>query len=127
LRLLLDTHALIWWFAGDERLSASARRAIEENADVFVSAATAWELTTKYRLGKLPNVASIVRDLAAAVADQGFRELPINLRHGDVAGSLPGPHRDPFDRMLIAQAIVESLVLVTNESVFATYGVALLW
>jgi PIN domain nuclease of toxin-antitoxin system len=127
MRLLFDTHALIWWFAGDERLSSAARKAIDESADVFVSAASAWEITTKHRLGKLPGVVAIVGDIAAATAGEGFRELPISLRHGQVAGSLPGPHRDPFDRMLIAQAISENLVLVSNEKAFRTYGATLLW
>jgi len=127
-RLLLDTHAFLWWLAGDEALSVPARTAIaDEGNDVFVSAASAWEITTKHRLGKLPGVASIVADLDGAVAGQGFIALPISLRHAQTGGALPGPHRDPFDRMLIAQAMVETLVLVSNEQVFDIYGVARLW
>lgn len=128
MRLLLDTHAFLWWLAGDEALSVPARTAIaDEGNDVFVSAASAWEITTKHRLGKLPGVASIVADLDGAVAGQGFIALPISLRHAQTGGALPGPHRDPFDRMLIAQAMVETLVLVSNEQVFDIYGVARLW
>jgi len=85
------------------------------------------ETATKHRIGKLPKIASIVTDLDQAAADQGFVGLPISVRHGQVAGSLPGPHRDPFDRMLIAQAMLEKLVLVSNEHVFDAYGVARLW
>jgi PIN domain nuclease of toxin-antitoxin system len=125
---LLDTHALIWWLAGGEALSAKARAAIgDEDNGVFVSAASAWELTTKHRLGKLPGVSAIVGELGAVVVRQGFAELPISLRHGEVAGSLPGPHRDPFDRMLIAQAMLETMTLVSNEESFDVYGVSRLW
>lgn len=128
MRLLLDTHAFLWWLAGDEALSVAARRAIaNEGNDVFVSAASAWEITTKHRLGKLPGVAAIVADLDAAIVDQSFIGLPISVRHGQVGGALPGPHRDPFDRMLIAQAIVDNLVLVSNEQSFDAYGVGRLW
>ncbi len=125
---MLDTHALLWWLAGNESLSLAARTAISnEGNSVFVSAATTWEIATKHRIGKLPGVATIVTDLEGAIADQGFMEMPIGLRHGQVAGSLPGPHSDPFDRMLIAQAILEQLVLVSNEVPFDAYGVSRLW
>jgi PIN domain nuclease of toxin-antitoxin system len=127
-QLLLDTHAFLWWLAGDDTLSAAARAAIsDEGNGIFVSAASAWEITTKHRIGKLPDVAAIVADLDGAVADQGFTGLPISLHHGQVAGALPGPHRDPFDRMLIAQAMLENLVIVSNEQSFDAYGVRRLW
>jgi PIN domain nuclease of toxin-antitoxin system len=127
-QLLLDTPALLWWLAGDNTLSAPARAAIadEDNA-VFVSAASLWEITTKYSLGKLPGLTALVQDVSGAVASQGFLGLPISLRHGQLAGSLPGPHRDPFDRMLIAQAILDNLVLVSDERPFDAYGIARLW
>ncbi|HEY3778162.1 MAG TPA: type II toxin-antitoxin system VapC family toxin [Rhizomicrobium sp.] len=128
MQLLLDTHALLWWLAGDATLSAAARKAIsDEGNGIFVSAASAWEIATKHRLGKLPGAAAIVADIDGAIADQGFAALPINVRHAQAAGTLPGPHRDPFDRMLIAQAMIERLVLVTNEHTFDSYGVARLW
>ena len=128
MQLLLDTHAFLWWLAGDIALSGAARTAIaDEQNSVFVSAASAWEITTKHRLGKLPHAAAIVADLDGAIRDQSFAALPITVRHGQTAGALAGPHRDPFDRMLIAQAMIETLVLVTNEQVFDTYGVARLW
>lgn len=128
MRLLLDTHAFLWWLAGDEALSIAARTAIaDENNDVFVSAASAWEISTKHRLGKLPGVAAIVAALDATIADQSFIALPISVLHGQTGGALPGPHRDPFDRMLIAQALVDRLVLVSNQQIFDAYGVARLW
>jgi PIN domain nuclease of toxin-antitoxin system len=128
MQLLLDTHTFLWWLAGDEALSAAARTAIAgEGNTIFVSAASAWEIAAKHRIGKLPNVAAIVTDLDQEAVDQGFVGLPISLRHAQVAASLPGPHRDPFDRMLIAQAMLEKLVIVSNEQPFDAYGVARLW
>ena len=128
MQLLLDTHALLWWLAGDDALSAAAKSATEdEGNNVFVSAASVWEIATKHRIGKLHGVDAVVADLEMAVADQGFVGLPIGLRHGQVAGALPGPHRDPFDRVLIAQAMLENLVLVSNERPFDAYGVRRLW
>ncbi len=128
MRLLLDTHAFLWWLAGDNALSAAARKAIgDENNTIYVSAASAWEIATKYRIGKLPGVASIVGNLGGTIADQGFADLPISLQHGQVAGTLPGTHRDPFDRILVAQALLEKLTLVSNEQPFDAYGVSRLW
>jgi PIN domain nuclease of toxin-antitoxin system len=127
-QLLLDTHAFLWWLAGDDALSAVAKSAMEnEGNSIFVSAASAWEIATKHRIGKLRGVEAVVADLEKAIVDQGFVGLPISLRHGQVAGALPGPHRDPFDRMLIAQAMLENLVLVSNEEPFDAYGVGRLW
>jgi PIN domain nuclease of toxin-antitoxin system len=127
-RLLLDTHALLWWLDGDALLSPAARKAIaDEENEVLVSAASAWEITTKHRLGKLPGAATVAADVAGAVASQGFASLAITLTHGQKAGALPGPHRDPFDRMLIAQAMLDELLLVSNEIVFDAYGTQRLW
>lgn len=128
MRLLLDTHALLWWLAGDAALSPAARAAIaEETNAVFVSAVSLWEITTKHRLGKLALSAALLSDLPGVVTDQGFLGLPISLRHAQRAGDLPGPHRDPFDRMLVAQAILDDLVLVSNERPFDAYGAVRLW
>ena len=128
MRLLLDTHALIWWLLGDPGLSRNARAGIADNDNaVFISAVSAWEISTKYRIGKLPAAAIFAADVAGAAESQGFDELPINLHHGQLAGSLPGPHRDPFDRMLAAQALLADLVLVSNETMFDRYGVRRLW
>jgi PIN domain nuclease of toxin-antitoxin system len=127
-RLLLDTHSFLWWLAGEESLSPLARAAIADDAtDVFVSAASAWEIATKYRIGKLPGAAAIVADIDGVITAQGLAPLPVAVRHAIAAGSLPGPHRDPFDRMLIAQAMCEDMVLVSNETPFDAYGVKRLW
>ena len=128
MRLLLDTHALIWWLAGDPSLSANAKAAILDSGnEIFVSAASAWEIATKFRIGKLLGAGALAMNVAGVLASQGFLELPITVQHGQAAGSLPGPHRDPFDRMLIAQAILGDLVLVSNEAAFNGYGVRRLW
>ncbi|MGO9999351.1 MAG: type II toxin-antitoxin system VapC family toxin [Acetobacteraceae bacterium] len=125
---MLDTHAFLWWVAGDTALSSTAHSAIaDEGNAVFASAASAWEIATKFRIGKLPGVAAIAADLAAILDTQGFVALPISFVHGQLAGALPGPLRDPFDRMLIAQAMHEDMVLVSNEVSFSAYGVRRLW
>ncbi len=128
MRILLDTHAFIWWMAGNLRLVERARRAVaaEEN-EVLVSAATAWEVATKHRLGRLPEADVLAEDLRAAIASQGFEELPVSIADSERAGRLAGSHRDPFDRMLIAQALAHDLVLVSNERAFDRYGVRRLW
>ncbi len=92
-----------------------------------MSGATAWEITTKHRLGKLPEAAAVALDVLATIESQRFVPLAISVRHGQIAGSLPGPHSDPFDRMLMAQAMIEDLTLVSNEKAFDTYGVKRLW
>jgi len=127
-RLLLDTHALLWWLAGDKQLSATARWAIEDEENpVYVSAASAWEVATKHRIGKLPTVGPLARDFAAEITRQGFLELPISLPDGHQAGSLAADHKDPFDRMLIAQSKAHGLALISNEEIFDAYGVIRLW
>jgi len=126
-RLLLDTHALLWWLVGDERLPIRAREVIEASPDVYVSAASAWEVATRVRIGKLPDAANLVYDFSGHLASQGFRGLDVSVEHGQRAGLLPDPHKDPFDRMLIAQAQAENLVLVSNEEAFDQYGVIRLW
>ncbi|MCY3970191.1 MAG: type II toxin-antitoxin system VapC family toxin [Acidobacteria bacterium] len=128
MRLLLDTHAFLWWLAGSRRLSRSARQAIEDEAnDVLVSAASAWEITTKHRLGKLPEADHVALDVAATIASQSFEELPISVDDAGRAGRLPGPHRDPFDRVLVAQALARDLVVVSTDPVFDGYAVSRLW
>jgi PIN domain nuclease of toxin-antitoxin system len=94
---------------------------------VLVSAASAWEITTKHRSGKLPGAADVAADVRGSIAGQGFEELAITLADAERAGRLPGPHRDPFDRMLIAQALARDLPLVSNETLFDGYGVTRLW
>ena len=128
MRLLLDTHALIWWLRGDPRLGASARRAIEDRRnDILVSAVSAFEVTTKHRLGKLPEAEILAQDFDGERRQEGFLALDVTIAHAALAGKLPGARRDPFDRLLIAQALVEGLTLVSNEALFDGFGVQRLW
>ncbi len=128
MRLLLDTHALIWWLAGDDALSLRARDAIGDEANsVAVSAASAMEVATKFRIGKLPGAALLAQDFEAIVAAQGFAELPISVRHARLAGEMNIAHKDPFDRFLISQAQAEDMVLVSNEALFDGFAVQRLW
>jgi PIN domain nuclease of toxin-antitoxin system len=127
-RLLLDTHALLWFAIGSSRLSVGARRGIESlHNETFVSAASAWEVCTKFRLGKLPEAAEFSVDFRERIRMLGFHELAITVEHGQRAGLLPGSHKDPFDRMLIAQAQAENLAIVSNERVFDEFHVRRLW
>lgn len=128
MRLLLDTHALLWWLDGDRRLSLKARRAIASASNsILVSAVSAWEITTKARLGKLPGATDVAEDVAACVASQGFLPLDITMRHAQRAGRLPGAHRDPFDRMLIAQSQIEDVALVSDDEAFDAFDVRRFW
>ncbi|SRR5579884_52494 len=128
MRVLIDTHALLWAVIGDKRLSRTAQEAVESfETDMFVSAASAWEICTKYRLGKLPEAENLVGNLGGILAQLGFRELAVSLKHAERAGTLPGGHRDPFDRMLIAQAQTENLSVVTNDRLFDHYAVTRIW
>lgn len=128
MKLLLDTHALLWWFTDDPRLSARARGLIADmNNEILVSAASAWEIATKHRLGKLEEAADAVPRFAELVAADGFTHLPVSYQHGLRAGRYPVPHRDPFDRVLAAQAEIESLHLLTLDSAFAQFGIITIW
>ena len=126
--LLLDTHALLWWLLDSPELSASARQAIANpTRRVWVSAASAWELATKFRIGKLPQAEDIVVNLPQYLRKQRFEALSISVEHALLAGQWPGPHRDPFDRMLMAQAQIEQALLVTVDPVFGEYGLSVFW
>ena len=128
MRALLDTHTFLWWLDGDPLLSNPAFDCIAERAsEVLVSAATAWEIATKHRIGKLPEAADVARDVVGCIRGQDFLPLSVSVAHGQRAGALPGHHRDPFDRMLIAQAILENCALISNDVVFDRYGVIRLW
>ncbi|HEX6144004.1 MAG TPA: type II toxin-antitoxin system VapC family toxin [Geminicoccaceae bacterium] len=128
MRVLLDTHAFLWWLSGSVSLSEGARSAIvHERTLTFVSAASAWEIATKHRLGRLPGAAAIVGDIEHAVLQEGFVPVPVSILHGQRAGSLPEHHKDPFDRMLIAQALIEDCQLISNDTIFDRYGVQRLW
>ncbi len=128
MRILLDTHAFLWWVAGSQRLSGTAQAAIADREnDILISAASCWEIATKHRLGKLPGAEVVANDVVGCIASQGFQELPITAHNGERAGRLPGPHRDPFDRMLIAQALTFDLPIVSVETLFDRYGVNRIW
>lgn len=123
MKLLLDTHAAIWWLAGDARLSNRARRAITRaGASAAVSAASAWEASIKRAAGRLRGP-----ELVSAMTAAGFPFLGIDEHHAKLAGELPLLHRDPFDRMLVAQATIEQLVIVTADRCIPRYGVPVVW
>jgi PIN domain nuclease of toxin-antitoxin system len=127
MRLLLDTHALLWWVTGDERLEPLVRAHIaDETNEVFVSAASVWEIAIKARLGKL-TAGPFAYGAATEIERQGFAPLSITTEHAERAGSLPTIHADPFDRMLIAQSQAVNLLLVSNERIFDRYGVSRVW
>ncbi|WP_310498494.1 type II toxin-antitoxin system VapC family toxin [Sandarakinorhabdus sp.] len=128
MRLLLDTHALIWWLAGHAALSRPAHEAIaDESNAVFVSAASAMEVATKYRIGKMPDAALLAEGFETIIAAQGFGELPITVQHARRAGEMNIAHKDPFDRLLIAQSQADDLTLVSNEVIFDGFAVKRLW
>jgi PIN domain nuclease of toxin-antitoxin system len=128
MRVLIDTHVLLWAVTGDRRLSKHAHLALASfGNEVFVSAASVWEVCTKFRLGKLPDAIDLVSDFVRVIEQLGFHPLPISIEHAQRAGNLPGSHRDPFDRMLIAQAQAENVALVSNERVFDSYGITRIW
>ncbi|MGO8736265.1 MAG: type II toxin-antitoxin system VapC family toxin [Terriglobia bacterium] len=128
MRLLIDTHALLWWLSDDQSLSVAARKAMAETSNVLlVSAASAWEIATKVRLGRLPGAEELAADFQGFMLREGFTTLDITADHGIRAGLLPGPHKDPFDRMLISQAQAENVPIVTNERSFESYGVRRVW
>ena len=128
MRALLDTHTLLWWLSDDPELSRPARKFIAETKNsAIVSAASGWEIATKVRLGKLPSAADLTADFVGYLEREGFELLPISPDHAIRAGLLPGPHKDPFDRMLVAQAQAESMPVVSNDPVLDAYGVRRIW
>jgi PIN domain nuclease of toxin-antitoxin system len=128
MRLLLDTHVFLWWLAGDRRLSKRLRTLIADPSTVsLVSAASAWEITTKFGLGKLPGLELVAGDVAGAIASQGWDELPIRVLHAQRAGLLAGQHRDPFDRMLVAQSEIEGVPLASNDVALDALGAVRVW
>jgi len=122
-RLLLDTHVILWWLLDDSRLNTPSRDLIYEADQVFVSAASIWEAGIKMAMGKL----EIPARLSNVIESNGFEDLSISCVHAELAGGLPPHHKDPFDRMLIAQAKVEELLLVTHDRKFAPYDIELCW
>jgi PIN domain nuclease of toxin-antitoxin system len=128
MRVLLDTHALLWAAFHKDRLSSRASHLIQpQRNEIFVSAASAWEIATKYRLGKLPLAQALVDDFIPAIQAAGYTPLPISLEHALRAGRLTPHHKDPFDRMLAAQAIHEDLALISNDEQLDVFGVRREW
>ena len=128
MKLLLDTHALLWWWTNDAQLSAKAKRAIANDSNtVLVSAASAWEIATKTRLGKLDIGPLALARFADLVQADAFAHLPMTWRHCVHAGGLQLDHRDPFDRMLAAQSLLEDAALVTKDAAFAVFGTRTFW
>ena len=127
-KILLDSHALFWFIDGDARLSNAARGAIEAaDCTVYVSTVTAWEIASKFRLGKWPKAQALANDLASVMFTLGFQPLPLSLAHARHAGMLQNSHRDPFDRLLAAQAEIEDIPLVTVDPAFRHFKVRTLW
>jgi PIN domain nuclease of toxin-antitoxin system len=126
-QVLLDTHALVWWLEAKENLSRKAKETIEDaETSVLVSAASGWELAIKTQIGKFKSGA-LVRLLEREIQKEGFMELAISMQHALRAGSLPAVHKDPFDRMLIAQALVENVPVVSNDKIFDRFSVRRVW
>jgi PIN domain nuclease of toxin-antitoxin system len=128
MRLLLDTHTLLWWWMNDPFLSHDARMAIR-NPDhtVYVSAATGWEIATKVRHGQLAYMRDRLSGFDDHVADEGFFALPVTLTHGVRGGAMAGTHKDPFDRMIAAQALIGDLTVVTRDREIVGFGCKVLW
>ena len=128
MRVLVDTHVFFWWVTDDPKLSVGARNTIAEDAnEIVVSAVIAWELAVKARFGKWPQARDLAIDIDSVLEANGFTPLAITLEHARVAGFLPGNHRDPFDRMLAAQAQIEGIPLVTADPAFRTLSVQIVW
>ncbi len=128
MRYLLDTHVLLWFVAGDDAIPTRARVLIEDAGhEILVSAASAWEISTKFRLGKLPGARLLAENFTDAIGGLGFDELPITGHAAQVAGGFTVHHRDPFDRMLAAQALIEHVPLITNDPAFEAFGIRAVW
>lgn len=125
--MILDTHIFLWWLFDDARLSQHLRQIMSNiEQPVYVSSASVWEISTKYRLGKLPDAAEVAQDIPKWISEAGFLALSINPAHAQLAGQWNRKHRDPFDRMLAAQAKIEHMPLATNDRQFETYGIEIL-
>ncbi|MBB5709982.1 type II toxin-antitoxin system VapC family toxin [Sphingomonas xinjiangensis] len=128
MRYLLDTHTLIWWWDQTDRLSPNVIAVLQSReSDVFVSAATAWELGTKFRFGKLPTLGARIETYGQSLVEDGFKPLDVRPDHGLRGGLLGGDHRDPFDRLLAAQALVEDLTVLTRDPEIGRFGCKVFW
>lgn len=128
IKLLLDTHALLWWWAADSRMAEPARQAVaDETNEIFVSAASIWEIATKHRIGKLPEAPRLLPGIDRHIRRSRFAELPISFAHAELAGRMESEHRDPFDRMLIAQAKLEAMTMISSDRIFSSFDVPIVW
>lgn len=128
MKFLLDTHALAWWLLDDERLSMHVRDLIGDPENrIFASAVSAFEAATKYRLGKWPEIGPLTAAFEEVIASQNFGIVPVSARHAGHAGALRWDHRDPFDRILAAQAQIEDMGLVTNDRRLGDLAVNTIW
>jgi PIN domain nuclease of toxin-antitoxin system len=125
---LLDTHALLWWWSKPEKLSPRVLSLMKDRENRFlVSAASAWEIATKHRIGKYPAGGRIIEEWSMRIREDRFEELPISSTHALRAGRLPGAHRDPFDRMLAAQGLLEELPVISADPAISSLGAARIW
>ena len=128
MRYLLDTHTLIWWGLDVAQLGIGAREVLTNGGDeIFVSAASIWEIATKWRIGKLRDLVDPQLQIPALMAENGFQSLVVTEAHAMLGGLSENDHRDPFDRLIAAQAIVEQMVVVTRDPKIAAFGCAVIW
>ena len=128
MRVLLDTHAFLWWLDGDKRMTRRARTLVSsKGTEVLVSAASAWEISIKAASGKLPGALDVAADVLGCIRAQGFVPLDLTVLHSQRAGSLPPIHGDPFDRALISQALLEGIPILSVDEIFEGYGVTRIW
>ena len=128
MRLLLDTHTFLWWVADAPELSSRARATVADaDNECLVSAATCWEMAIKVSIGKLELDGTVERFVPHHMSVNGFQELPVEIRHAARAARLPFHHRDPFDRLLVSQALAEDLAIVSADPIFKRYGVTRIW
>lgn len=128
MRYLLDTHTALWWWSDETKLGAAGYAVLTDaRSEVLVSAASAWEVATKYRSGKLPDIGDPATNYRRHMEESGFLGLAVTEAHAMLGGSFESDHRDPFDRLIAAQAIVEGLVVITRDPKIAAFGCAVLW
>lgn len=128
MKYLLDTHTLLWWLSDHERLSSNTHEIIgDPGNDIYVSAASAWEIATKFARGRLPSASLILPDFAGVIEQEQFLELAVNSAHMVRSAMLPGDHRDPFDRILAAQSILENMAPISIDEKFPSLGVMTRW
>lgn len=128
MRVLLDTNVLLWWLAADPVLSVTAKRVISHGSNtIYVSAASAWEICTKVRIGKLPSGRDLCDDFLGYLDRHKFQQLAISIEHARLAGRIAGTHKDPFDRIIAAQAMIENVPVVTNDAAIDGFGAKVVW